>query len=115
MAMGTNTDPYQPIEGKWRITRSVLEVLAETRHPVTITTKSDRVLSDLDILAPMAAQRLAGVADRRAGRIVVRDHEASHTLRLRHLREVGRREVGADHEPVEREPASHARIVPPFC
>jgi DNA repair photolyase len=62
MAMGTNTDPYQPIEGKWRITRSVLEVLAETRHPVTITTKSDRVLSDLDILAPMAAQRLAGVA-----------------------------------------------------
>jgi DNA repair photolyase len=62
MALGTNTDPYQPIEGKWRITRSVLEVLAETRHPVTITTKSDRVLRDLDILAPMAAQRLANVA-----------------------------------------------------
>ena len=51
IAMGTNTDPYQPIEGKWRITRSVLEVLAETRHPVTITTKSDRVLADLDLLA----------------------------------------------------------------
>ena len=51
IAMGTNTDPYQPIEGKWRITRSVLEVLAETKHPVTITTKSDRVLRDLDILA----------------------------------------------------------------
>ena len=50
IAMGTNTDPYQPIEGKWRITRSVLEVLAETRHPVTITTKSDRVLTDLDLL-----------------------------------------------------------------
>jgi DNA repair photolyase len=62
MAMGTNTDPYQPIEGKWRITRSVLEVLAETRHPVTITTKSDRVLRDLDILAPMAAEGLAAVA-----------------------------------------------------
>ena len=62
MAIGTNTDPYQPIEAKWRITRSVLEVLAETRHPVTITTKSDRVLRDLDILAPMAAQGLASVA-----------------------------------------------------
>jgi DNA repair photolyase len=62
IAMGTNTDPYQPIESKWRITRSVLEVLAETRHPVTITTKSDRVLRDLDILAPMAAEGLASVA-----------------------------------------------------
>src|SRR3954465_3189363 len=62
MAMGTNTDPFQPIEGKWRITRSVLEVLAETNHPVMITTKSDRVLRDLDILAPMAAEGLAAVA-----------------------------------------------------
>jgi DNA repair photolyase len=62
MALGTNTDPYQPIEAKWRITRSVREVLAETKHPVTITTKSDRVLRDLDILAPMAAQGLASVA-----------------------------------------------------
>ena len=62
IALGTNTDPYQPIEGKWRITRSILEVLAETRHPVTITTKSDRVLRDLDIIAPMARQRLISVA-----------------------------------------------------
>jgi len=62
IAMGTNTDPYQPIEGKWRITRSILEVLAETRHPVTITTKSDRVLADLDILKAMAADNLVGVA-----------------------------------------------------
>jgi DNA repair photolyase len=62
MAMGTNTDPYQPIEGKWRITRSVLEVLAETKHPVTITTKSDRVLRDIDILGAMAADGLAAVA-----------------------------------------------------
>src|ERR671921_438636 len=62
MAIGTNTDPYQPIEAKWRITRSVLEVLAETKHPVTITTKSERVLRDLDILVPMAAQGLAAVA-----------------------------------------------------
>jgi DNA repair photolyase len=62
MAMGTNTDPYQPIEGKWRITRSVLQVLAETRHPVMITTKSDRVTRDIDILSEMAEQRLASVA-----------------------------------------------------
>ena len=62
IAMGTNTDPYQPIEGKWRITRSLLEVLAETRHPVTITTKSDRVLMDLDLLQEMAKDDLVGVA-----------------------------------------------------
>jgi DNA repair photolyase len=62
IAMGTNTDPYQPIEAKWRIMRSILEVLAETQHPVMITTKSDRVLRDLDLLAPMAQQRLVGVA-----------------------------------------------------
>jgi DNA repair photolyase len=62
MAMGTNTDPFQPIEGKWAITRSVLKVLAETNHPVTITTKSDRVLRDIDILAPMAKLGLASVA-----------------------------------------------------
>ncbi len=62
IALGTNTDPYQPIESDWRITRSIIEMLAETRHPLTITTKSDRVLRDLDLLAPMAAQGLAGVA-----------------------------------------------------
>jgi DNA repair photolyase len=61
MALGTNTDPYQPIEREWRITRAVLEVLAETNHPVTITTKSDRVVRDLDILAAMAAKGLASV------------------------------------------------------
>src|SRR5215813_13947738 len=41
IAFGTNTDPYQPIEREWRITRSCIEVLAETNHPLTITTKSD--------------------------------------------------------------------------
>ena len=61
MALGTNTDPYQPIERDWRITRSVLEVLAEFRHPVTITTKSDRVTRDIDLLAAMARDRLAAV------------------------------------------------------
>jgi DNA repair photolyase len=62
IAIGTNTDPYQPIEGKWRIMRSILEVLAETGHPVTITTKSDRVVRDIDILGPMAERGLANVA-----------------------------------------------------
>jgi len=61
IAMGTNTDPYQPIEGRWRITRSVIELLAETRHPLMVTTKSDRVVRDIDLLAEMAKQRLVGV------------------------------------------------------
>ncbi len=62
IAMGTNTDPYQPIEATWRITRQVLEVLAECHHPVVFTTKSDRIVRDLDLLAPMAHRRLAAAA-----------------------------------------------------
>ena len=62
IAMGTNTDPYQPIERRYRITRSVLEVCLDARHPVTITTKSDRVCDDLDLLCAMAEQRLVAVA-----------------------------------------------------
>jgi DNA repair photolyase len=62
MALGTNTDPYQPIESEWRITRSILEVLAACNHPLTITTKSDRVLLDIDLLKEMAAKELASVA-----------------------------------------------------
>ncbi|MFM5930218.1 MAG: PA0069 family radical SAM protein [Novosphingobium sp.] len=61
IAMGTNTDPYQPIEGRYRLTRQVLEVCLETRHPVTITTKSARVLSDIDILAELAKANLVAV------------------------------------------------------
>lgn len=61
MAIGTNTDPFQPIEREWRITRACLELLAECDHPVTITTKSDRVTRDIDLLAPMAAKGLAAV------------------------------------------------------
>ena len=62
IAMGTNTDPYQPIEERWRITRSLVELLVETRHPFTITTKSDRVLRDLDLLKQAADLRIASVA-----------------------------------------------------
>ncbi len=62
IAFGTNTDPYQPIERDYAITRACLEVLAQTNHPLTITTKSDRVVRDIDILAPMAAKGLVAVA-----------------------------------------------------
>ncbi|MBK8374351.1 MAG: PA0069 family radical SAM protein [Sphingomonadales bacterium] len=62
IAFGTNTDAYQPIESEWRIMRQCLEVLAETGHPLTITTKSDRIIRDLDLLAPMAAKGLVAVA-----------------------------------------------------
>jgi DNA repair photolyase len=62
IALGTNTDPYQPIEEHWRVTRSVIELLLETKHPFTITTKSDRVVRDLDIIAPAAKLGIASVA-----------------------------------------------------
>ncbi len=62
IAMGTNTDPYQPVERGYRITRSLLEVLARHDHPLTIVTKSALILRDLDILAPMAAKGLVRVA-----------------------------------------------------
>ncbi len=61
IAMGTNTDPYQPIEATHRITRACLEVLRDFRHPVSITTKSDRVVADLDVLQDLAAQGLVAV------------------------------------------------------
>jgi len=61
IALGANTDAYQPIERQYRVTRSVLEVLAKARHPVGIVTKSNLVLRDLDLLAPMAAEGLVKV------------------------------------------------------
>ncbi len=61
IALGSNTDPYQPVERQRGITRELLQVLAEARHPVTIVTKSHLILRDLDILTEMAAQRLVRV------------------------------------------------------
>ena len=61
ITLGANTDPYQPVERKAKVTRSVLEVLARTRHPVTIITKSALVLRDLDLLSDMAKDGLACV------------------------------------------------------
>lgn len=62
IALGANTDPYQPVERKLKLTRAVLEVLSEFRHPVGIVTKSHAVLRDLDLIVPMAAENLASVA-----------------------------------------------------
>ena len=62
IAIGTNTDPYQPIERKLKVMRSILEVLWEFKHPVGIVTKSALILRDLDILAPMAEAGLAKAA-----------------------------------------------------
>ncbi len=61
IAMGTNTDPYQPAERKHRLTRGILEVMLETRHPVMITTKSALVIRDLDILTELAKLGLVKV------------------------------------------------------
>ncbi|WP_209347771.1 PA0069 family radical SAM protein [Pontixanthobacter sp. CEM42] len=62
IAMGTNTDPYQPIEASYRITRDILKLCLDTRHPVTITTKSDRVLADIDLLEELAKRNLTAVS-----------------------------------------------------
>lgn len=62
LALGTNTDPYQPIEKEWRITRQIIEVLKAADHPVMIVTKSALVTRDIDLLAPMAEKGLVRVA-----------------------------------------------------
>jgi DNA repair photolyase len=61
IALGSNTDPYQPAERKLGITRAILEVLRDFRHPVTIVTKSALIERDIDILTEMASLRLACV------------------------------------------------------
>src|SRR3954467_11516760 len=76
IAMGTNTDPYQPLEKMMRITRSILEVLRDFRHPVGIVTKSPLILRDIDILSDMAKLGLAKAAlsvttlDRKLARVM---------------------------------------------
>jgi DNA repair photolyase len=93
IAMGTNTDPYQPIEKTWRITRKILKVLEEASHPVGIVTKSALVMRDIDILSRMAAKGLAKVAvsittlDRRLAR-AMEPRAATPALRLKALSEL---------------------------
>jgi DNA repair photolyase len=62
IALGTNTDPYQPVERTLRVTRSILELLLELAHPLTIVTKGALILRDLDLLTQLAAQGLATVS-----------------------------------------------------
>jgi DNA repair photolyase len=62
IAIGTNTDPYQPIETEWRIMRQILDVLNKANHPVSIVTKSTLILRDIDILKELAGKNLVRVA-----------------------------------------------------
>ncbi|MBI3547169.1 MAG: PA0069 family radical SAM protein [Gammaproteobacteria bacterium] len=61
IALGSNTDPYQPVERVYGVTRQIIEVLAACEHPLTIVTKSSLVERDIDLLAPMAQKNLAKV------------------------------------------------------
>lgn len=61
LALGTNTDPYQPIERKYAITREIVALLKETHHPLTIVTKSHSILRDVDLLSDMAQENLVQV------------------------------------------------------
>jgi DNA repair photolyase len=94
IAIGTNTDPYQPIEKKWRIMREILEVLETHGHPVGIVTKSALVMRDADILSRMAERGLAKVAlsvttlDRRLAR-TMEPRAATPTRRLEAMRSLG--------------------------
>jgi DNA repair photolyase len=62
IAIGTNTDPYQPIEKEWRIMRQILEVLNQANHPVSVVTKSAMVMRDIDILTDLALKNLVRVS-----------------------------------------------------
>jgi DNA repair photolyase len=98
IALGANTDCYQPIERRFKITRQILEVLAESEHPVTLVTKSALVERDLDLLAPMAAKNLVkvfvsiGTLDRELAR-KLEPRAASPQRRLDVLRNLKKHEV----------------------
>lgn len=93
IAIGTNTDPYQPIEKERRVTREILEVLEKANHPVGIVTKSALVTRDIDILSRMAKKGLAKVAlsittlDRRLAR-AMEPRAATPSLRLKAIHEL---------------------------
>src|SRR5437588_8009549 len=93
IAIGTNTDPYQPIERKYEVMRGILEVLDRASHPVGIVTKSALVLRDLDVLTRMARRNLVKVAlsvttlDRKLAR-VMEPRAATPARRLDTLREL---------------------------
>jgi DNA repair photolyase len=93
ITIGANTDPYQPVERDLKVTRAVLEVLARTRHPASIITKSALVLRDLDLLKDMARDGLMSVAISITSlsaetKRVLEPRTASPQARLRALREL---------------------------
>src|SRR4051812_27256655 len=98
IALGANTDCYQPIERKFKITRQILEVLAQCEHPVTLVTKSALVERDLDLLGPMAAKNLVkvfvsiGTLDRELAR-KLEPRAASPQRRLDILRKLNEHKV----------------------
>jgi len=98
IALGANTDCYQPIERKYRITRQILEVLAECEHPVTLVTKSALVERDLDLLGPMGRKNLVkvfvsiGTLDRELAR-KLEPRAASPQRRLDVLRNLSKNQV----------------------
>jgi DNA repair photolyase len=79
ISLGANTDPYQPIEREYKITRGILEVLAECNHPLSIVTKNALVERDIDLLAPMAEKNLVNVHIS----INNRDHDLARRLEPR--------------------------------
>jgi len=91
IAIGTNTDPYQPIEKEWRVMRQLLEVLNKANHPVAIVTKSAMILRDLDILTEMATKNLVRVGisvttlDRKLARLM-EPRASTPTRRLEAIR-----------------------------
>lgn len=91
IAIGTNTDPYQPIEKEWRIMRQILEVLNKANHPVSIVTKSAMIVRDLDILTELAGKNLVRVGisvttlDRKLAR-TMEPRAATPTRRLEAIR-----------------------------
>jgi DNA repair photolyase len=92
IALGSNTDPYQPIERTHRITRAILEVLSACNHPVGIVTKSALVARDVDILAAMAAKGLAkvGISVTTLDRQLARRMEPRAATPLRRLEAISR-------------------------
>ncbi len=79
IAIGVNTDAYQPLEKRLKITRGLLEVMLETEHPVYLITKSSLIERDLDLLVPMAAKNLLTVSIS----VTTLDNELSHRLEPR--------------------------------
>ena len=109
--LARNTDPYQPIEREWKVTRSILEVLAEHEHPFTIVTKSALVERDLDLIAPMAAKNMARVylsittLDRDLAR-TLEPRAAAPARRLQAMRTLARRRRAGGRAGRARDPAA---------